>query len=330
MADLSIIIPIYNTSIRDLRRCFTSITEPADGEWEVILIDDGSEQRVGQFCQAYAETHPMFRYFHKKNGGASSARNLGIEKATGRYITFLDADDILLSRAISTALLKEGHDLILFDMQLRQGRNQILWKALELPEGPVTRQDVLRRYLTCPNLNGPVAKLFRTKVLREAQLQFDENFITGEDWVFGSSFATHAREIHYCATPAYLYYRDSSNAQSRLIKAPDAMIDNWISLYQRKLRLIQAEFARGEDAAALRSASAAWVTETLFNCTAELYLNKLKTPDRRTRIRQTCAHAKTHLSGVSRKTKVKSWVLLHLPLAIYPIALLRKIYLKCK
>ncbi len=330
MADLSIIIPIYNTGIRNLRRCFTSIVPPEDANWEVLLIDDGSDHRVGQFCQAYADTHPMFRYFHKENGGVSSARNLGLANANGRYVTFLDDDDVLLSRAIPTSLLKEGHDLIIFDMQVRQKREQTIWNALELPEGPVTRQDVLRRYLTNSNINGPVAKLFRAKLIRDMQLQFDEGFVTGEDWVFGSSFAANAREIWYCPTPAYLYYRDGSSSQSRLKKSTDTMLDNLIGLYQRKLRLIQAEFAQAEDAAALRSQAAAWITETLFNCTADLYLMKLRNPDRKTRIRQTCSHAKKQLAGVRRKTKLKSWILLHLPLAIYPIALLRKLYLKFK
>ena len=108
------------------------------------------------------------------------------------------------------------------------------------------------------------------------------------------------------------------------------MVENLIQLYQRKLRLIQAEFADGEDAAALRSVSAIWATETLFNCTADLYLFKLRTPDRRTKIRQTCAHAKKLLIRPGKKTKIKSWVVLHLPLAIYPIALLRRLYLKMK
>ncbi len=330
MADLSIIIPIYNTGIRDLRRCFTSIVPPEDGDWEVLLIDDGSDARVGQFCESFTETHPTFRYYHKENGGASSARNLGIANATGRYITFLDSDDMLLSRAIPTSLLKEGHDLILFDMQLRKGREQVLWKALELPEGPVTRQDVLRRYLTSSNINGPVAKLFRTRLLRDTQLQFDESFITGEDWVFGSNFTAQAQDIYYCDTPVYLYYRDSTNSTSRLQNAPDTMVDNLVQLYQKKLRLIQAEFADGEDAAALRSVAAIWATETLFNCTADLYLFKLRTPDRRTKIRQACAHAKKLLIRPGKKTKLKSWVVLHLPLAIYPLALLRRLYLKMK
>ena len=168
------------------------------------------------------------------------------------------------------------------------------------------------------------------KLIRDMQLQFDEGFVTGEDWVFGSSFAANAREIWYCPTPAYLYYRDGSSSQSRLKKSTDTMLDNLIGLYQRKLRLIQAEFAQAEDAAALRSQAAAWITETLFNCTADLYLMKLRNPDRKTRIRQTCSHAKKQLAGVRRKTKLKSWILLHLPLAIYPIALLRKLYLKFK
>lgn len=328
MTDLSIIIPIYNTPIRDLRRCFASIAAPQDAVWEVLLIDDGSKEQVGQFCQAYAQSHPGFRYFYKENGGVSSARNAGIAQSQGRYIAFVDADDCLNSKAFDTGLLRQDYDLVLFDMDIIQGRKKSLWKALELPEGSVSRLDVLHRYLTGHSLNGPTAKLFRTRLLQDMQLRFDEGFVTAEDWLFGCSFATQAERICYIPAAAYTYYRNGSNSLARLRRAPDTMVDNLIQVYKKKLRIIQTEFADGQDA--LKVQAAVWITETLFNCTADLYLLKLYTPDHRTKIRQVCEYAKRQLTAASQKTRIKSWVLLHLPIAIYPIALLRRLYLKLK
>ena len=330
MTDLSIIIPIYNTPIRDLRRCFQSIVVPEDARWEVLLIDDGSKEQVGQFCMAYTQNHPNFRYYKKENGGVSSARNMGIALAEGRYITFVDADDCLICKALDSQLLWQDYDLVIFDMEILQARKKSLWKALELPEGAVSRQDVLRRYLTSHSLNGPVAKLFRTQLVRDMRLQFDESFVTAEDWLFGCSFAAQAEHIFYTGSPVYLYYRDGGNSVARLRRAPDTMTDNLIQMYKKKLRIIQTEFSNTEDADALRMQAAASVTESLFNCTADLYLMGLHTLDRKTKIRQTCEHARNSLSTASKKTRIKSWVLLHFPIAIYPIALLRKLYLKLK
>ena len=328
MTDLSIIIPIYNTPIRDLRRCFTSIAASQDAIWEVLLIDDGSKAQVAQFCESYALSHPGFRYFRKENGGVSSARNLGITQAQGRYIAFVDADDSLISKALDTQLLRQDYDLVLFDMDILQGRKKSLWKALELPEGNVSRQDVLRRYLTGHSLNGPTAKLFRTRLLQDLQLYFDEGFVTAEDWLFGCTFAARAENICYVPTAAYTYFRNGSNSLARLRRAPDTMVENLVQVYKKKLRIIQAEFTDGQDA--LKTQAAAWITETLFNCTADLYLLKLYTPDHRTKIRQVCEYAKRELAAAPKKARIKSWVLLHFPLAIYPIALLRRLYLKMK
>lgn len=330
MTDLSIIIPIYNTPIRDLRRCFTSITAPADALWEVLLIDDGSKDQVSQFCMAYAQSHPGFRYFRKENGGVSSARNLGITQAQGRYVTFVDADDCFISRAMETQLMQQDYDLVLFDTEILQSRKKSLWKALELPAGEVTRQDVLRRYLTSHSLNGPVAKLFRTRLLQETQLRFDEGFVTAEDWLFGCCFTARAERICYVSTASYVYYRNGGNSLARLRKAPDTMVDNLIGVYKQKLRIIKAEFTDAADVEALKTQAAVSITETLFNCTADLYLLKLHTPDHKTKIRQVCDHAKRQLSAAPGKTRIKSWVLLHFPIAIYPIAFLRRLYLKWK
>ena len=68
MPDLSIIIPIYNTPIADLQRCFDSM--PKDDIFQIILIDDGSEASIGDFCKTYIRDYPSFSYYYKENGGA--------------------------------------------------------------------------------------------------------------------------------------------------------------------------------------------------------------------------------------------------------------------
>ena len=92
----SIIVPVYN--VQDcLDRCMDSLLhqEQMEKKAEILLIDDGSDDGSGSLCDRYAERFPQVRTWHKKNGGLSSARNLGIEKAGGDYILFVDSDDYM-------------------------------------------------------------------------------------------------------------------------------------------------------------------------------------------------------------------------------------------
>lgn len=93
MPDLiSVIIPVYK--VEDfLNRCVDSILDQTYENLEIILVDDGSPDRCGVICDEYAKKDDRIKVIHKENGGLSDARNVGIEAATGDYITFLDSDD---------------------------------------------------------------------------------------------------------------------------------------------------------------------------------------------------------------------------------------------
>jgi len=89
---LSVVVPVYNVESY-LSRCLDSILGQTYPFLEVILVNDGSKDASGSICDRYAEQDPRVRVIHKENGGLSSARNAGINAATGTYITFVDSDD---------------------------------------------------------------------------------------------------------------------------------------------------------------------------------------------------------------------------------------------
>ena len=91
---ISIIVPIYNVE-NYLRMCLDSIEQQTYSNIEVLLINDGSQDSSGEICQEYVARDSRFRYFEKENGGASDARNYGIERSNGKYLTFVDSDDWL-------------------------------------------------------------------------------------------------------------------------------------------------------------------------------------------------------------------------------------------
>ena len=89
---ISIIIPVYNVE-KYLCECINSVISQTYKNLEIILVNDGSLDKSGDICNAYADKDKRIKTIHKTNGGLSSARNAGIEVATGEYITFLDSDD---------------------------------------------------------------------------------------------------------------------------------------------------------------------------------------------------------------------------------------------
>ena len=91
---ISIIVPIYNVE-NYLRMCLDSIEHQTYSNIEVLLINDGSPDSSGEICQEYVARDSRFRYFEKENGGLSDARNYGIERSNGMYLTFVDSDDWL-------------------------------------------------------------------------------------------------------------------------------------------------------------------------------------------------------------------------------------------
>ena len=93
MPAVSVIVPVYNAG-RHLPRCVQSIQSQTMRDLEIILVDDGSTDGSAQLCEELASADDRIRVFHKKNGGVSSARNFGIEKAKGEYLLFVDADDL--------------------------------------------------------------------------------------------------------------------------------------------------------------------------------------------------------------------------------------------
>lgn len=89
----SIVIPVYNT-VRELERCVDSITVQTFSDYEVILVDDGSTDGSADLCDRLSRSDIRIKTIHKENGGCSAARNTGIRAASGRYLMFVDSDDM--------------------------------------------------------------------------------------------------------------------------------------------------------------------------------------------------------------------------------------------
>lgn len=116
--ELSIVIPVYNIE-RYIEKCIQSVIEQDYDAYELLLIDDGSTDSSGEICDRYAASNSKIKVFHKENGGLSSARNYGLERAKGLYISFLDGDDYIDDMIFSKTMkrLKEDRsDIAVFSV----------------------------------------------------------------------------------------------------------------------------------------------------------------------------------------------------------------------
>lgn len=107
---LSVIIPVYKVEAY-LAQCIESICKQTYKNLEILCIDDGSPDRSGAICDAYAKKDARIRVFHVKNGGVSRARNIGLNAMRGEYMTLLDSDDYILPDCFATVvpIMEQNH-----------------------------------------------------------------------------------------------------------------------------------------------------------------------------------------------------------------------------
>jgi len=181
----SIVVPVYNVELY-LEKCVESLLNQdyAQSRMEILLIDDGSKDRSGKICDILAERFANIRVFHKENGGLSSARNLGIEKAIGEYILFVDSDDFIernTCRILDNTLKIYGNvDALVFDGMEDTGNQQTTMRRFPLENVRYIengRQFLLEHYKK-RNFNVEAwLYSYRRQFLYENHLNFQEGIL---------------------------------------------------------------------------------------------------------------------------------------------------------
>lgn len=166
---VSIIMPIYNVE-KYIRDSIESVLNQTFRDFELILVDDGSPDNCPQICDEYAKKSHRVRVYHKVNGGLSSARNIGIELADGKYIIFIDSDDTveknMLEKIVGIAE-KENADIVIFGIHTMVYRNGILEAEKygrhqnEILDGHANIEANFTRLCESGMWNFPVDKLYR-------------------------------------------------------------------------------------------------------------------------------------------------------------------------
>ena len=155
MPELSIIVPVYKVE-KYLPRCIDSILAQTFGDFELILIDDGSPDGCGRICDEYARKDKRIVVIHQKNMGVSAARNAGLDIAHGRYIGFVDSDDWIepqMYEVMMDAIRENGADMAVCGVRYADEDGKFT-RADRLSEGVYTRAGLLEDVFAMPNRLG--------------------------------------------------------------------------------------------------------------------------------------------------------------------------------
>lgn len=155
MPELSIIVPVYKVE-KYLPRCIDSILAQTFGDFELILIDDGSPDGCGRICDEYAQKDKRIVAIHQKNMGVSAARNAGLDIARGRYIGFVDSDDWIepqMYEAMMDAIRENGADMAVCGVRYADEDGKFT-RADRLSEGVYSRDGLLEDVFAMPNKLG--------------------------------------------------------------------------------------------------------------------------------------------------------------------------------
>lgn len=221
MMDFSIIVPVYQVEAY-LERCVDSLLGQTGAEFEVLLIDDGSRDKSGKICDEYAKKDSRVRVFHKKNGGLSSARNYGIDRAEGKYVLFVDSDDCveteLCGNLKAAAEQHPGADAFIYG-GLEENDEGIIGAIRSIEPDRIhawSSHDFLRYAYRNRNLNVQAwLYAWRKEFLDKNDLRFKEG-ILHEDVEFTPRALLKAGQV--AEVPGYFYHymiREGSISTSR-------------------------------------------------------------------------------------------------------------------
>lgn len=231
MSKVSIVVPIYNVE-KYLEQCVDSIINQTLKDIEIILVDDGSPDNCPQICNDYAKKDSRIKVVHKKNGGLSSARNAGIEVATGDYIGFVDSDDYIeldMYEKMYNIAIENNVDFVMSDYYRVSSESKVE-ATLDMDEGIYDKnkikKDIFSTLIMGDDINyGRLLAvwhcLYKRELLDKNNLMFDEEVKYSEDNLFSSIIGYNANNFYYMKG-SYLYnYRYNPNSISKTYK-PDA------------------------------------------------------------------------------------------------------------
>lgn len=188
---------------------------------EIILINDGSTDSSEKICRMYEKKDNRIKYYYKKNGGVSSARNLGIQKVTGKYLMFLDADDYFADDYVETMMdcaVKFNSDLVTSDYTEVNNDREIKQFEKSLGQKPIIdleKDKYMPLFLKSAHFNSSCRKLILYDLIKKNSIMFNENLKYGEDMLFSFEMYINSKKPIYITNFGYYYFIHNNSAMHK-------------------------------------------------------------------------------------------------------------------
>ena len=213
---ISIIVPIYNSE-KYLKRCIDSLVNQSMKEIEIILVNDGSTDGSLKLIEDYAMKDSRIRIINKNNGGVSTARNAGIEIATGKYISFVDSDDwceINMFEKMYEPAKEMELDFINIGYSMDNKKGISILKNPGNKYLVSTNLEEIAAALTELPLGYSVMKLYKSDLISKNKIRFKANIALGEDAIFVQDYVYHINSIAIIDSCSYHYVRCNNESLS--------------------------------------------------------------------------------------------------------------------
>ena len=212
---ISVIVPVFNVSLF-LEECIYSIINQTIYDLQIILIDDGSTDDSGDICDQFEEREKRIMVIHQSNAGVSAARNIGIQMAKGKYISFVDADDVLPKDAYKLLLdrLSDYPTLIMGRMQRISECGTLLDMSAKFQTKKVDSSIFLNDLFEEKKftyLGYLLDKLFLRSIIKMNNLMFDQSLKVNEDRMFILQYVMYIDKVVFINDVVY-YYRQRSDS----------------------------------------------------------------------------------------------------------------------
>ena len=233
---ISVLVPVYNVE-KYLRRCLDSILRQTCTDYEIVLVDDGSTDRSGSLCDAYAAEYDCIRVIHQQNAGLAQVRNVSLAAARGEYITFVDSDDAIEPTYLEVLLrdlLETGSEVSICSWsEVSDGgvRSELGWDQKEKGLQVWETQQAVKTLLYQKGIdNNTWGKLYTRELLQDVLFPAGKVY---EDIATTYKILLKAKRVCYRPEPLYLYTSNTSGiSQSAFSPRRMDLIDMAEGMYQ--------------------------------------------------------------------------------------------------
>lgn len=214
-AIVSVIVPVYNVE-NYIHRCLASICSQTYSALEILIVDDGSPDNSIDICEEFRKKDGRIKIFRKKNGGLASARNVGLEMASGNYIMCVDSDDWIESNMVEVMVNDlEGFqvDMVVCDYYIDSNGSSKYEKKKTEEKIKLDKNKAMEFALSPEKYYGFAwNKIYKREIINEQR--YNEEFKKGEDSPFTCEYINKCTSVLYDMTPLY-HYRSDSNSITR-------------------------------------------------------------------------------------------------------------------